>query len=152
MDVNDSVALLFQLGHRLCQQVVDLAEVFRALPRKDLSIGFKGFQVNKAHNDYPFFCENFRKEKTVQGIGLHGVHHRRNPDGINTFQKHFPLAKKMSKGYNIPAVREFPLCRCSDHLRRCKRAPTLLHCLSVIFLENIVSQSRRKCNFYFQKV
>ena len=52
-NASNSIALLFQLGHRLCQQVVDLAEVFRELPRKNLSIRFKVFQIDVTRNNTP---------------------------------------------------------------------------------------------------
>ena len=48
------------------------------------------------------------------------------------------LVQPLKKGYTNTAVRSFPLCRWSSHLRRCKRIAVLLHC-RFLFSDRIIA-------------
>lgn len=61
------------------------------------------------------------------------------------------LVQPLKKGYTNTAVRSFPLCRWSSHLRRCKRIAVLLHC-RFLFSDRIIAYIAHLFNGYFPQI
>ena len=61
------------------------------------------------------------------------------------------LVQPLKKGYTNTAVRSFPLCRWSVHLRRCKRIAVLLHC-RFLFSDRIIAYIAHLFNCHFSQI